>query len=253
MSTKFQGKSRRMRERLELGLPVRVYGRESEDYEWVEQSRLLDVTPFGVRLTLSRPTEPGRLLHLTLPMPRQLRCFDHVEDQYRVWALVRNVKTVEAVNDKPPRYEVGAAFIGKRPPESFDLDPTILYDVAASVTETGLWSIAERENPANRNAPLDEPRPETRHNIPIEVIIELLDEKGQVAATETTVTENISRRGAAVFTTLDVARGRFMRVTSAQYQISVIAAVRARRAGANGIPRLHLEFVDKQWPLEGIG
>jgi hypothetical protein len=99
---------------------------------------------------------------------------------------------------------------------------------------------------------VDEPRPETRHNIPIEVIIELLDEKGKVAATETTVTENISRRGAAVFTTLDVARGRFVRVTSAQYQISVIAAVRARRAGANGIPRLHLEFVDKQWPLEGI-
>jgi hypothetical protein len=253
MSTKFQGKSRRMRERLELSLPVRVYGRESEDYEWVEQSRLLDVTPFGLRLTLSRPTEPGRLLHLTLPMPRQLRCFDHVEDQYRVWALVRNIKMVEAVGDKPPRYEIGAAFIGKRPPESFEQDPTILYDVAASVTETGLWNIFEREKPATRNTALDEPRPETRHNIPIEVIIELLDEKGQVAATETTVTENISRRGAAVFTTLDVTRGRFVRMTSAQYQISVIAAVRARRTGANGIPRLHLEFVDKQWPLEGIG
>ncbi|HEV7375978.1 MAG TPA: hypothetical protein VGN95_14760 [Pyrinomonadaceae bacterium] len=253
MSTKFQGKSRRMRERLELSLPVRVYGRESEDYEWVEQSRLLDVTPFGLRLTLSRPTEPGRLLHLTLPMPRQLRCFDHVEDQYRVWALVRNIKMVEAVGDKPPRYEIGAAFIGKRPPESFEQDPTILYDVAASVTETGLWNIFEREKPATRNTALDEPRPETRHNIPIEVIIELLDEKGRVAATETTVTENISRRGAAVFTTLDVTRGRFVRMTSAQYQISVIAAVRARRTGANGIPRLHLEFVDKQWPLEGIG
>jgi hypothetical protein len=252
MSTKFQGKSRRLRERLELSLPVRVYGRESEDYEWIEQTRLLDVTPFGVRLTLSRPTEPGRLLHLTLPMPRQLRCFDHVEDQYRVWALVRNIKTTEALNNKPPRYEIGAAFIGKRPPESFERDPTILYDVATSVTETGLWSIAERETAANRVVPVDEPRPETRHNIPIEVIIELLDEKGKVAAAETTVTENISRRGAAVFTTLDITRGRFVRVTSAQYQISVIAAVRARRSGANGIPRLHLEFVDKHWPLEGI-
>jgi hypothetical protein len=252
MSTKFQGKSRRMRERLELSLPVRVHGRESEDYEWVEHSRLLDVTPFGLRLTLSRPTEPGRLLHLTLPMPRQLRCFDHVEDQYRVWALVRNVTTIEAVGDKPTRYEIGAAFIGKRPPESFEHDPTILYDVASSVTETGLWNIVEREKPATRNATLDEPRPETRHNIPVEVIIELLDEKGKVAATEKTVTENISRRGAAVFTTLDITRGRFVRVTSAQYQISVIAAIRARRAGANGVPRLHLEFVDKQWPLEGI-
>ena len=166
-----------MRERLELSLPVRVYGRESEDYEWVEQTRLVDVTPFGVRLTLSRPTEPGRLLHLTLPMPRQLRCFDHVEDQYRVWALVRNLKTLEAVGDKPPRYEIGAAFIGKRPPTSFEKDPTILYEVAASVTETGLWGIAERE--AARHVAVDKPRPETRHNIPIEVTIEVLDEKGQ--------------------------------------------------------------------------
>ncbi len=97
-----------------------------------------------------------------------------------------------------------------------------------------------------------DPRPETRHNIPMDVIVEAFDESGQVSATETTVTENISRRGAAVFTTLDVARGRFVRLTSSQYQISVIGAVRARRTGADGITRLHLEFVDKQWPLEGI-
>jgi hypothetical protein len=252
MSEKFEGKSRRKRERLELNLPARVYGRESEDLEWVEQTRLLDVTPFGVRFSLSRPTEPGRLLHLTLPMPRQLRCFDHVEDQYRVWMLVRNMRTIEATNDKPARYEVGAAFIGKRPPQSFEKDPATLYEVASSATETGLWDVAEREDLTERRVPKDEPRPESRYHIPVEVIIEILDEKGKVAASEMTVTENISRRGAAVLTTLNVTRGRFVRVVSAQYGISVIAAVRAYRVGANGIPRLHLEFVDKQWPLEGI-
>ena len=143
-----------------------------------------------------------------------------------------------------------AAFIGKRPPQSFELDPTTLYDVASTATETGLFVVSERADPSARRVVPEEPRPETRHNIPIEVMIEVLDEKGQVAAQETTVTENISRRGAAVFTTLDIMRGRFVRVTSVQYQISVIAAVRARRVGANGIPRLHLEFVDKHWPLE---
>jgi PilZ domain len=247
----FNGKSRRMRERLELSLPARVFGRESEGHDWVEKSRLIDVTPFGARFTITRPTERGRLLHLTLPMPRQLRCFDHVEDQYRVWALVRNIKMLEAVNDKPVSYEVGVAFIGKRAPESYELDPTTRYDVAASVTETGLWSIYELEQ-ARSHVPSDDPRPETRHHIPIEVIIEALNESGQVAASETTVTENISRRGAAVFTTLNVTRGSFVRMTSAQYKISVVAAVRARRTGENGIPRLHLEFVDKQWPLEGF-
>ncbi|HUQ30830.1 MAG TPA: PilZ domain-containing protein [Pyrinomonadaceae bacterium] len=249
---KFDGKSRRVRERLELSLPVRVFGRESFEHEWVERSRLIDVTPFGARLTISRPTERGRLLHLTMPMPRQLRCFDHVEDQYRVWALVRNLKMVDEGGEKGTRYEVGVAFIGKRPPQSFELDPTTRYEVAASVTETGLWAVSEQEQAARHVAEGD-PRPETRHNIPVEVIVEALDENGEVAASETTVTENISRRGAAVFTSLDVARGRFVRLRSAQYQISVIAAVRARRTGENGIPRLHLEFVDKQWPLEDIG
>ena len=252
MKTKFEGKSRRMRERLELSLPVRVFGRESEEHDWVEKTRLIDVTPFGARLTISRPTERGRLLYLTMPMPRQLRCFDHVEDQYRVWTLVRNVKVVEAGGDKPLRYEVGVAFIGKRPPPSFEIDPTTRYEVAASVTESGLWGISEQEQ-AERHVPTNELRPETRHHIPIEVIVEALDENGQISASETTVTENISRRGAAVFTTLNLTRGRFVRVTSKQYQISVIAAVRARRVGDNGIPRLHLEFVDKQWPLEGLG
>jgi hypothetical protein len=248
---KFDGKSRRMRERLELSLPVRIFGRESLDHDWVEKSRLIDVTPFGARFTISRPTERGRLLHLTMPMPRQLRCFDHVEDQYRVWGLVRNIKMLEAAEGAPLRYEIGVAFIGKRAPQSFEIDPTTRYEVAASVTESGLWGIAEQEQGA-RHVPADAPRPETRHNIPIEVIVEALDENGQVSTSEKTVTENISRRGAAVFTTLDVTRGRFVRVTSTQYQISVIAAVRARRTGDNGIPRLHLEFVDKQWPLEGF-
>lgn len=240
-----------MRERLELSLPVRVFGRESAEHDWVETSRLIDVTPFGARFTISRPTERGRLLHLTLPMPRQLRCFDHVEDQYRVWALVRNIKALEAVGDKPARYEIGVAFIGKRSPQSFELDPITRYEVASSVTESGLWSIFEQEQ-ARGQVPGYTPRPETRHHIPIEVIVEALDENGQVSSSETTVTENISRRGAAVFTSLDVMRGRFVRVTSAQYNISVIAAVRARRTGENGIPRLHLEFVDKQWPLESF-
>jgi hypothetical protein len=248
----FDGKSRRIRERLELSLPVRVYGRDSEDHDWAEKSRLIDVTPFGARFTLSRPTEPGRLLHLTMPMPRQLRCFDHVEDQYRIWTLVRNIKMLAASGDQPLRYEVGVAFIGKRPPESYAQDPTTRYEVAASVTESGLWVISEQPARTTENASPNDPRPETRHQMPIEVIIEVLDESGNVASTERTVTENISRRGAAVFTTLDLVRGRFVRVTSAQYQISVIAAVRARRLGSDGVPRLHLEFVDRQWPLEGI-
>jgi PilZ domain-containing protein len=246
----FDGKTRRKRERLELSLPVRVHCRESMDHEWVELTRLIDVTPFGARFAIARPTEPGRLLHLTLPMPRQLRCFDHVEQQYRVWALVRNIKPIMKTGSIMPRFEIGVAFVGKRPPASFELDPTKRYDVAPSPAETGLWDLNDVGERMHIKS--EEPRPETRHSVPIDVTVEVFDEKGGITETERTVTENISRRGAAVFTSLNVARGRFIRLTSTQYNISVVAAVRGRRTGADGIMRLHLEFVDKQWPLEGI-
>ena len=82
--------------------------------------------------------------------------------------------------------------------------------------------------------------------------VEAYNEKGEIGQRETTVTENISRRGAAVFTTLNVERGSLIRLSSTQYQMAVVAAVRARRAGPDGIMRLHLEFIDREWPLEGI-
>lgn len=250
---KFEGKSKRIRDRLRLSLPVRVRGFESADLQWEEVTRLLDVTPFGARFSIARPTERGRLLYLLLPMPRQLRCYDHIEDQYRVWSLVRHIQaTPSQASEDMPRFEVGVAFIGKRLPPSAEQDPTRLYDVAAQ-TETGLWSLREQldQAVAEKEHVMIE-RPETRHNIPVEVRVEVFDKSGKVSASETTVTENISHHGAAIFTTLDAERGSFLRLISAQYQISVLAEVRGRSKGAGGIGRLHLRFVDRAWPLEGI-
>ncbi len=250
---KFEGKSKRIRDRLRLSLPVRVRGYESADLKWEEVTRLLDVTPFGARFSIARTTERGRLLYLILPLPRQLRCYDHIEDQYRVWSLVRHTLALQShASEDMPRFEVGVAFIGKRLPPSAEQDPTKLYDVAAQ-TETGLWNLREQLDHAvaEQKQPYIE-RPETRHNIPVEVTVEVFDKSGKVSASETTVTENISQHGAAVFTTLGVERGSFVRLISAQYQISVLAEVCGRSKGAGGITRLHLRFVDQAWPLGGI-
>ena len=51
-------KSKRLRERVKLALPVRVQCRESAEHEWVEMSRLIDVTPFGARFVLTLPVTP---------------------------------------------------------------------------------------------------------------------------------------------------------------------------------------------------
>ena len=236
---------KRVRERLGLTLPVRVRCREAVDLEWNEITRLIDVTPFGAGFTLKRPIEKGRLLHMTIPMPRQLRVFDHAEDQYRVWALVRHVRATVTVGGKPPQFEVGVAFVGKQPPRSYEGDPTKRYDVRPATP--GQLSTLEEWEPTEL-VPSDK-RTRTRHNIPVDMLIETFDDSGQVESSEYTVTENISETGAAVYTTLNLPVGRFLRLSSEQSKQSVYAAVRGSSVGPTGVTRVHVEFIDREWPL----
>ena len=237
---------KRIRERLEFKLPVRVHCRETSDFEWIEITRLINVTPFGAGFTLKRPTEKGRLLHMTIPMPRQLRVFDHVEDQYRVWALVRYVRPLPQTGQKGPLFEVGAAFVGKHPPMTYDEDPSRRYEIAGS---GGDLKISEKSDAIVEPVRPSDKRAHTRHNIPVDMFLELINEKGEIASNESTVTENISRKGATVFTTLDISVGRFIRLTSQQFNLTVYGVVRARSKGADNIPRIHVEFIDREWPL----
>lgn len=236
---------KRIRERLELKLPVRVRCREAADVEWSEITRLIDVTPFGAGFTLKRPIEKGRLLHMTIPMPRQLRVFDHVEDQYRVWALVRYVRPTPPPGSTSLLFEVGVAFIGKQPPRSYAEDPSRRYEIG-NITPDQLNTI-EEWTPADIAS--SDKRLQTRHNIPVDMLIEIINENGEVELSEQAVTENISERGAAIYTTLALPIGRFVRLTSEQYKLSVYAAVRGHSMGPAGMPRIHVEFIDRMWPL----
>ena len=234
-------KSKRIRERLALQLPVRIQCRETPDFEWTEMTRLTNVTPFGAAFTLTRPTERGRLLHMTIPMPRQLRVFDHIEDQYRIWAIVRHLKS--KATDKGPGFEIGVAFIGKRPPASYETQPWKRYEISLGVDEA-LASVDERRVPVSADQ-----QEHTRHRMAVDMLVEMIDPNGTVVQSEQTVTEDISAQAATLFTTLEIPVGRFIRVTSEQYRTTAHAAIRSRTTGADGIPRIHVEFVDKQWPL----
>lgn len=236
---------KRIRERLELKLPVRVRCREAVDLEWTEITRLIDVTPFGAGFTLKHPIEKGRLLHMTIPMPRQLRVFDHVEDQYRVWALVRYVKPKTPPGSETILFEVGVAFIGKRAPRSYEEDPSKRYEIGG-VNPEQLNTIEEW---APTELASSDKRTHTRHNIPVDMLIETFNEKGEVELSEHTVTENISQKGAAIYTTLSLPIGRFIRLSSEQYKLAVYAAVRGHSMGPAGVPRIHVEFIDREWPL----
>lgn len=243
-------KENRRIQRYSLALPTRVEVKVDTKVSWNELTRMEDVSAFGAGFVLKRPVKRGRLVMVSVPMPRQLRCYDYLEPQYRVWALVRRCVPIEKAEGEP-KYAVGVAFVGKNPPPAFIDNPAKLFDLADRV-DGGLWQLVEAAaRPDESDLPIHLRR-HTRFSIPESLVIEMLDENGDVSASETTVTENISLGGAAVFTSFDVAAGSFLRVRSERLDASIISVVRGKRLGEDGIVRLHLEFIDHLFPLQGI-
>jgi hypothetical protein len=142
-------------------------------------------------------------------------------------------------------FEVGVAFIGKHPPRSYEADPSKRY-VSEGDTADSLSAVQDWVPPQLTS---DDNRAHTRHNIPVDILIETFDDKGALVDREQTVAENISSQGAAIYTSLNVPIGRFIRLTSAEYKLTVHAAVRGHSIGASGVPRIHVEFIDREFPL----
>ena len=234
----------RRRARIPLTLPIRVLCRESVEYQWTEQSRLVDVSHLGAGFTLTRPIEVGPLIQLTIPLPRQLRCFDHLEPMYSVWSLVRHASAIpRARRQEAALFRVGVGFVGKRPPHSYEADPTLRYEpVPIRIGYNSMWKLGKR--------PLPNQRRETRLIIPLEVLVETFDENGNPSLQEHTVTETISSLGTCIRTNLNIGVGRILRISSQSDHVSTFAAIRSRKVAPDGIARLGLEFIGERWPLQ---
>lgn len=250
MSTTVTDKESRRIQRYALALPARVEVKVDGNFSWSDITRLEDVSAFGCGMNLKRPVKRGRLLLVSVPMPRQLRCYDYLEPQYKIWGLVRRCVAIEP-GSKEPSYAVGVAFVGKNPPVAYLGDPSKLFDLAER-EDGGLWQLREMDLKADESDLPAYLRRHTRFSIPETLLIEMLDENGDVVASEVTVTENLSVGGAAVFTSFEVTNGAFLRVKSERHDLSIISIVRGRHMGSDGIVRLHLEFIDHLYPLQGI-
>ena len=69
---------------------------------------------------------------------------------------------------------------------------------------------------------------------------------------ERTTAENVSRSGAAVFTTLDVGIGDRVKFICTEYDFSGLAVVCNRQVGDDNLVRLHLNFVETLFPVESL-
>ena len=246
------GDEKRKDRRRSVKPPLNVAISTDDFIQQNEESRLKDISPLGAGFTLKRPVERGRLLLLTIPMPKALRRYDFNKSEYKIWGIVQSC--IERHTGKVQRsFAVGVAFIGKTAPPQHLKHPGRLYELSDTApVEDDFWSISKKEMDISKDENHGEVERQTRLQLPEELILELLDENGETIALEKTVTENLSLRGAAVFTQFDAEVGAFVRVTSESQNIKLISIVRDQRNGADGMSRLHLEFIDMVFPLDGL-
>ncbi len=234
--------TRRRCPRIPMRLPTVISFRPSERSVLRELTSSISVSPYGASFHIRRRFEPGQVIHISLPLPREMRKFDESAEEFTTYAVVRYCRAV--VLNQTQANQVGVAFIGKEPPPSYRKNPLCLYKTSGYEGDA-LWNIIETEDALDR-------REHPRYTVPVTVILEVRDPSGLPIAEESTVAENIGSGGAAVFSCLALKVGDFVKVRCDQYNVALNAEVRNIRTGKDGMPRLHLKFTDGEFPLEGI-
>ena len=223
------GRERRRLPRMNLSLPVRIQGHDTNGDPWEEMSSVRDVSASGVAFLVKHRLSQGHVLFLSLPLPKRFRSYDHTEPSYRVYAMVRNVFAAES------GYRVGVMFLGKNPPRDHEKDPG------------GLYLLPSDEGPSRHQRRF--------RRLDIHVNVRLRGGTGSAleGREERTIAENIGKGGARVMSTLPVEKGDVIRFEEVDGSFKTRAEVRNRYIGEDNIPRLNLAFLDKEAPDHLVG
>ena len=218
------GNNRRRVERFKLSIPARVTGYDRRNGKWHEMTETIDVSRTGVKLRLRRRVAPGTVLYITLPLPTKLRAHGFSEQSYNVYTLIRRVE--------PPRQgvrSVGVEFIGEHPPAGFLEKP---------------WSVFRAKRSSG-----NECRRPNREEQTEKVTIEYFDESMRSISKEDARTENVSRDGLRISGTTAPPEFDLVRVSCPDLKFEGMAALRSRYKGKDGLERICVQLIDKQWPF----
>ena len=115
---------RRRCPRLKLPIPAyaTIYDRDGAKVREIAQ--VADVSRFGVAIRLVQRVKPGRVVHLSLPLPAGLRTHRYSDFSYDVYAIVRRVEQPQNGASL-----TGVEFIGERPPAGFLEKPWAIFEL----------------------------------------------------------------------------------------------------------------------------
>lgn len=205
-----------------LSVPVRAMGHDPDGTSWEEMTATDDASFGGASFPLKHPHGVGQVLLLSLPLPRNFRRYDLAETSYRTYALVRNTRTTEGV-----ARVAGVMFLGRVPPKGFAAAPG------------GRFRLPED----SKTGPAVDRRRDERLQLFVNLRLRRRPGGGR-SVEEQTVTEDVSRGGARVFTTLTVSRGEALTVSDLADRVSTEAVVRNVHVGRDRVTRLNLQFAN---------
>ncbi len=220
-----------------------VKGKDSaaDERPWKEVGSVVSISGSGAGFYLARECRVGCLVSLLLPLEPDLRAYDHDKELYKVWGLVQHCS--KRTTDEGEDYHIGVSFIGKHPPESYELDPEQSYRICGTTAE-GMWKIEEARKPFTT-------RKDVRYWQSFDVYLTTGGVRHPIVG-ERSKTENVSKHGAAVFTTLDVNIGDRVKFISERFDFSSTAVVCNRSMSDDKRVRLHVQFVDGKFPVETL-
>jgi hypothetical protein len=210
--------------RMGLSVPVRVLGHDPDGTPWEEMTATDDASFGGASFALKHPHGLGQVLYVSAPLPRNFRRYDLAEQSYRIFALVRNTRLTEE-----GERVAGVMFIGKVPPKGYEARPGGRYRLPTD-PQTG------------RQRADGERRKRERLQLFVNLRLRRLGVQGPLE--EHTVTENVCRSGARVFTTLPVSTGQTLTVADLEDRVAVEALVCNVYTGRDHVVRLNLHFQD---------
>jgi len=196
---------------------VRVTGHDQDGAAWEEMTATGDASFGGASFPLKHAHGVGQVLLLSLPLPRNYRRYDLAETSYRTYALVRNTRSTESA-----ARVAGVLFLGRVPPKGFAAGPGGRFRLPED-SKTGHGADRRGED-----------------RLQLFVNLRLRHGDGHIEE-EQTVTEDVSRGGARVFTTLSVSRGEGVTVSDLAGRVSTEAVVRNVFVGRDRVTRLNLQ------------
>lgn len=209
--------------RYKLALPAQVTGYDQIDGQWQEVTQTIDVSRSGALICLHKRVRHQTLLHISLPLPAELRFYQHEAPLYEVYALIIRIEP-----SQEGKRLVAVEFIGQSPPPGFMERPWNTYRTK--------WNRVER-------------RREPRHELYEPVMVEYFDEAMQVIKREVAVTENVSAGGTRLCAKAVPFDFTWVKVSCADPQFESYAVVCNRYSSEDGVERLCLRFLDNAWPI----